>query len=256
MPAAETAKMGRKERERLPHERNGPAMVVYVWQYGLRLAHWGLFVSMIVLGYTGYYIHNPFIPGRTDIPFLMGWFRLVHEYAAVVFTALCLLRFWLFFRGNYWAGWRQIVPLKPSQFREMTEIMMFYAFLRPRSIPRVGHNAAAAASYIAVYGMAFLEIVTGLVLYNWQFHSAVLNPLVGWIPLVVNIQYIRLIHFLMTFAFIAYGIVHVHLCLINAKLEKCGLMDSIFTGYKVIPVEEINKEDREAIERLQEGRTP
>ena len=57
----------------------------------------------------------------------------------------------------------------------------------------------------------FVEIVTGLVMYNWLAHNPVLTPLVGWIPRLVSIQNIRLIHFCLMFVFIAFGVLHVHL---------------------------------------------
>ncbi len=38
---------------------------MYVWQYPLRLVHWGIVISIGVLAVTGYYIHDPYIY-RTD----------------------------------------------------------------------------------------------------------------------------------------------------------------------------------------------
>ena len=35
-----------------------------------------------------------------------------------------------------------------------------------------------------------------------------------------------------------------HLCLLVSRAEKRGLMDSIFIGYKVIPVEELEEDER------------
>jgi Ni/Fe-hydrogenase 1 B-type cytochrome subunit len=254
MQVAKEPNQGKPEIEPELFTQTAPGVVVYVWQYSLRLSHWALLISLVVLGVTGYYLHNPLIPGKSSIPFMMGWVRFVHEGAGMIFIVFCLLRFYLFFGGNHWEGWRQILPLRPSQFKEMLEVMKFYAFLRPTSIPRVGHNAAAAGSYMLVYAMAFAEIVTGLVLYNRLRHGAFLNALVGWIPRFVNIEDLRLIHFFLTFAFAAYGIVHVYLCFLNARLEKNGLMDSIFTGYKVIPIDELNEEDRAAVAASQAGR--
>ncbi len=49
------------------------------------------------------------------------------------------------------------------------------------------------------------------------------------------------------FVFIAFGIFHVHLAMLVSRFEKHGLMDSIFIGYKVIPVEEIEAENEEAV---------
>jgi hypothetical protein len=37
-------------------------------------------------------------------------------------------------------------------------------------------------------------------------------------------------------------------------VEKRGLMDSIFTGYKNIPVDELEEDDREAIEASEDHR--
>ena len=230
-----------------PRMRMGPAIAVYVWQYPLRLVHWGLVLSIAALSFTGYYIHNPFIIGQIKTPFLMGWFRFTHETFGMLFIGFFLLRIYLFFAGDRWVRWRALVPYRKEQFKEMIQVMKFYAFMRPTPVSKVGHNAMAAASYIGIYALVFVEIVTGLVMYNWLRHSAFLTPLVGWIPRMISIQNIRLIHFCLMFVFIAFGILHVHLCLIVSSAEKRGLLDSIFTGYKIIPVDELEEDDHEAI---------
>lgn len=230
-----------------PRMRMGPAIAVYVWQYPLRLVHWGLVLSIGFLSLTGYYIHNPFIVGQTKTPFLMGWFRFVHEGFASAFIAFFLIRMYLFFVGDRWTQWRALVPLRKAQWKEMIEVMKFYAFIRPTPVSKVGHNAMAAMSYIGIYGAVFVEIVTGLVMFNWLAHNPVLTPLVGWIPRLIAIQNIRLIHYFLMYVFIAFGIMHVHLCLLVSSAEKRGLLDSIFTGYKIIPVDELGEDDREAI---------
>ena len=74
-----------------PRMRMGPAIAVYVWQYPLRFVHWGLVISIGVLSFTGYYIHNPFIIGQLQHPFMMGWFRFVHMAFGMFFLALFLL---------------------------------------------------------------------------------------------------------------------------------------------------------------------
>src|SRR6476659_8519427 len=114
----------------------GPAVAVYVWQYPLRLFHWGLVISIGVLSFTGYYIHDPFIVGQVNHPFLMGWFRFVHETFAMIFIALFALRIYLFFQGNRWENWRQYVPLRAERFKEMWEVTKFYAFIRPTPISK------------------------------------------------------------------------------------------------------------------------
>jgi Ni/Fe-hydrogenase 1 B-type cytochrome subunit len=177
----------------------------------------------------------------------MGEFRFAHECFAMAFISFLVIRAYLFVFGDRWVRWRRMVPLQKKQFTEMWEMIKFYLLIRPTPISKVGHNAVAAASYLGIYTLMAVEAITGLVMYNWLAHSPILTPLVGWIPRLVSIQNIRLIHFCLMFVFIAFGIIHVHMCLIVSSVEKRGLMDSIFTGYKNIPVDELEEDDREAL---------
>ena len=232
---------------RHPLERVGETVSVYVWQYPLRLVHWGLVIAIGALAFTGYYIQNPFITGQVNRPFLMGWFRFFHEAFAMVFIALFLLRLYLFFRGNRWERWRSYVPLTRGQFLEMREMLKFYLFIRPKPVSKIGHNALAALSYLTIYCLIAVEIVTGLVMYQWLSHGPILGFFVGWIPRLISLPNIRLIHFFLMFVFIAFGILHVHLSMLVSREEKRGLMDSIFIGYKVIPARELEEEERRQI---------
>ena len=228
--------------ERIYPDAFGPVVPVYVWQYPLRLVHWGLVISIGVLSVTGYYIHDPFIVGQSHRPFLMAWFRFVHEAFGMLFLAFFLLRVYLFFGGNKWEGWRQFLPLSKDRFREMWEVTRFYAFIRPTPVSKIGHNQMAAFSYLGLYSLILVEILTGLVLYQRLLHNAVLLAMVGWIPRLIGVQYLRLIHFFLMYVFIAFGIFHVHLCMLVSRAEKRGLMDSMFIGYKIIPVDEVEEE--------------
>jgi len=231
---------------RHPERSIGPVIGLYVWQYPLRLFHWGLVISIGVLSFTGYYIHDPFIVGQVQHPFLMGSFRFVHEAFGMILISLFLLRMYLFFQGNYWERWRRYVPLHASQWKEMVQVARFYLFINPKAVSKIGHNALAAFSYLVLYGLVLAEILTGLVMFNWLRQSSALGFLVGWIPSLVNIQNLRLIHFFLMFVFISFGIFHVHLGMLISREEKRGLMDSIFIGYKVIPEKEVEEEEKRA----------
>jgi Ni/Fe-hydrogenase 1 B-type cytochrome subunit len=232
--------------QRHPLEPLGKGVGLYVWTYPLRLVHWGIVISIGVLSFTGYYIHDPFIVGQVQRPFLMGQFRFVHELFGMIFTALFLLRMYLFFAGNRWMRWPAYVPLKKEQWAEMVNVAKFYMFINPKPVSKIGHNAMAAASYIGLYALVFVEIVTGLVMFNWLRHSAFLGVLVGWVPSLISIQNLRLIHFFLMFVFISFGIFHVHLAMLISREEKRGLMDSIFIGYKNIPDYEIREEEKKS----------
>lgn len=231
-----------------PERVIGPTAALYVWQYPMRLFHWGTVISIGVLSFTGYYIHNPFIIGQAQAPFLMGQFRFVHEIFGFILSALVLMRLYLFFAGNRWVRWQQYIPHSKETFVEMINVAKFYMFLRKTPVSKIGHNAMAASSYIALIGMLLVEMVTGLVFFNQLRHSAILTPLVGWLPHLVSLPTMRLIHFFLMYVFIAFGIFHVHLCMLISREEKRGLMDSIFIGYKVIPEDEIAEEEQKALE--------
>jgi Ni/Fe-hydrogenase 1 B-type cytochrome subunit len=230
-----------------PERVIGPTAALYVWQYPMRLFHWGMVISLAVLSFTGYYIHNPFIVGQVN-PFLMGEFRFVHEVFGMILIALFILRVYLYFTGNRWVRWRQYVPLTKAQFQEMVNVAKFYMFINPEPVSKIGHNAMAACSYIGLMFLLFVEIVTGLVFFNVLRHSPILTFFVGWIPHFISLPTMRLIHFLLMYVFIAFGVFHVHLCMLISREEKRGLMDSIFIGYKVIPEDEIQVEELKEIE--------
>jgi Ni/Fe-hydrogenase 1 B-type cytochrome subunit len=235
----------------LTHQRE--TVGVYVWQYPLRLFHWGMVISIVALSFTGYYIHDPFIIGQVKYPFLMGWFRFVHETFGMILIALFLLRMALFFQGNSWVGWRRYVPLRIAQWKEMVNVAKFYLFINPRPVARIGHNAMAAFAYVGIYGLMALELITGLVLYTNLGHNGFLRAIVGWIPALINVQNLRLIHFFLMFVFLAFAVFHIHLSMLISKEEKRGLMDSIFIGWKVVPVDELHEEQEETLEILRKA---
>ena len=98
-----------------------------------------------------------------------------------------------------------------------------------------------------IYTMVLVEIITGLVMFNWLRHSPILTPLVGWIPRLMNIQNIRLIHFGLMFVFIAFGIFHVHLCLIVSAPRNAACSTAFSPATRIIPVDELEEDDRKAI---------
>ena len=217
----------------------------------LRLVHWGMVISIGVLSFTGYYIHNPFIIGQLKYPFLMGWFRFVHEAFGMVFMALFLMRIYLFFAGNRWVRWRVMVPLKASQWKEMFEVMKFYVFMRPDACleDRPQRHGGVFLYRHLCDGAGGDRHRTGDV----QLAAAyrVVGPIGGLDSPLDEHPEPPADPFRLMYVFIAFGIFHVHLCLLVSAAEKRGLMDSIFIGYKIIPVEELDEDDRTAIEATQ-----
>lgn len=209
--------------------------VVYVWEWPVRIAHWLIFLSIIVLSFTGYYMYDPFIISRGSGAFLMGTMRFIHEVTAFVFIAAFLLRLYWFFRGNKWARWKQFVLVGKERRKDLKEWLSYYLFLRRGTIPQVGHNPLAGLAYAVIYLLVLVEILTGLALYNHILGSKVLGFFIGWLPALVSIRYLREIHFLILFAFWAFLIHHVYSAvLVGIEERTSGIVGSIFSGYKYV----------------------
>lgn len=219
----------------------GDSVRVFVWELPVRVSHWFIFLSVVVLSLTGYYMHNPFITVRSRTAYLMGTMRFIHLVAAAVFVSAFLLRIYWFFVGNQWARWRAFLPIHREQWRGMGRMVSYYTFLRKDMAHHVGHNALAAATYTVMFFFMLCEILTGLALYSYTVSNSVLTFFIGWLPRLIDISYLRLAHFCIMFAFFIFVIHHVYSAVLVSWEERNGLVESIFTGYKFMPEQELRE---------------
>lgn len=210
-------------------------MRVYVWELPVRISHWILVVTIISLSVTGYYMHSPYVTTAGRTSYVMGTMRFVHLLSAFLFTGACLLRMVWFFFGNRWARLDQYVPTTKERGRGFIEVVKYYAFMAWSPISYVGHNPVAGLTYLVVYGLVIVEILTGFALYSQILGSRYLNLAIGWLPRLIDIQWLREIHFLVMFAFWMFFIHHLYTAILVSVEEKSGLMESIFSGYKFVP---------------------
>jgi Ni/Fe-hydrogenase 1 B-type cytochrome subunit len=173
----------------------------------------------------------------------MATMRFIHVVAGFVFISAFLLRLYWFFKGNSWSNWRAFVPIHRRQWRGMGGMVAYYTFLRKDPVHKVGHNALAAVTYLFMFTLMLIEIITGLTLYTQVRGKWVLGWLFGWVPGVIDIQHIRLLHFCIMFAFFAFVIHHVYSAVLVSWEERNGLIESIFTGYKFVPKAELQEEE-------------
>ncbi len=211
---------------------------IYVWELPVRLTHWIIALSIVVLSVTGYYIGHPFIsvPGPARDHFVMGTVRAVHLYTAGVFTAAVLLRVYWFFAGNMYARWSDFIPVSRRRLRSLWSAIAFYSFLHREPEEYPGHNAAAAGSYAMIFAVYALLIVTGLVMHAPD--ASVGSPLrvfYGLAPWLGGLPMARLIHHVLMWVVLIFVVVHLHFVLLSALIERMGTFDSIFTGYKFLP---------------------
>jgi len=216
---------------------------VYVWELPVRLVHWTIFFSIVILSVTGYYLHNPFIVVGSHGGRLLLVMRFIHEVTAFVFTMAFLVRVYWFFMGNRYAHWRAFVPLTRAQWVNGLQMLKYYLFLRWRAPSRVGHNSLAALAYLGIYLLMLVQILTGLGLYSRVVGTGIWHALFSWIPNWINVQYLRETHYLIMFMFFGFTIHHVYSALLVSAEEKNGLMGSIFNGYKFVSVRLLRQEE-------------
>jgi len=209
----------------------------------VRVSHWLIFLSVVVLSVTGYYMHNPFIVVRSRTAYVMGTMRFIHLVTASVFISAFLLRIYWFFVGNEWSNWRAFVPIHREQWRGMGGMVAYYTFFRKNIAHYVGHNALAAVTYLTMFLLMFIEILTGLALYSFTVSNRILTFFIGWLPRLIDISYLRLIHFCIMFAFFIFVIHHVYSAVLVSWEERNGLIESIFTGYKFVPEAELQESE-------------
>jgi Ni/Fe-hydrogenase 1 B-type cytochrome subunit len=222
---------------------------VYIWQWPIRIAHWAIVLCLIVLTLTGFYMNSPFLVATSSRAWVMGTARYIHELFGFILIATLILRFYWFFAGNQWAQWRGWIPLRRDQWRNMRSMIRYYTFRRHDLEPEVGHNALAGATYTVLMLLLAWECLTGLVLYNAVRGTTLLTLFVGWIPRVIDIQYLRASHYLIMFLFMAFVIHHVYSAMVVSRKLRNGLMESIFTGRKFLPRHLVEEATANAIER-------
>jgi len=214
----------------------------YVWELPVRIAHWLIFFAFATLSLTGLFIHRPFLAAAGQAPFLMATVRFIHVVAGFVLIGALALRVYWFFKGNFWSRWSSYVPIHREQWRGMGSMVEFYSFLRFEPGHRVGHNPLAALTYVVIYLLMLVEILTGLSLYSRVVGNPILTQFIGWLPQLVDPQYLREIHYFLMFVFFAFVLFHVYLSVLISIEEENGLLDSIFSGWKFVPAGELRHE--------------
>jgi len=218
---------------------------VLVWDGVVRLTHWTIAVSFLVLALTGVYIGDPYLivssSGSGSGGFTMATARAIHYYGAIAFTLAVLSRGIWFFRGPFFARWHQFVPTSKERVVQAFKVLQFYLFLRRTPPIAVGHNPLAGMAYVVVFGLYLVMILTGLGLYAHSAHidswAAGLAPLVD---LFGGLRDSRYYHHLEMWLLTGFIIHHVTSAFIISTSERTGCIDSIFSGYKWLHKDEID----------------
>ena len=210
---------------------------VYVWELPVRVTHWVTFLSIVVLAATGFYIGHPFISvsGLARDHFVMGTMRVIHLYAAIVFTLSVFVRVYWMFAGNRYSRWSELIPGTRERLQSAWETIRFYGFVHRDPASYLGHSGLAGATYAVIFLIYFMMIVTGLALYN--VYAPVDSPFQLFrflIPIFGGLQIVRLVHHIGMWLLLIFMVHHVYSVTLFSLTQRNGIVDSIFAGYKRI----------------------
>ncbi len=211
---------------------------IYVWEIPVRITHWLIVISIVVLAATGLYIHSPYLAPSNPVEASsrMADVRFWHEIFAIVFSLSVAVRFYWGFVGNSFSSWRQIIPHRREQFYFMKEMARYYLGLRKHPVPYTGHNHLAGLAYTIVSVGLFAQVLSGLLLFGWIMPTGPFHVLFGWGNAFPwgGIQGVRFLHNVMTFLFLAFMVHHVYSAVLIDIEERNGVLSSMFSGYKNI----------------------
>lgn len=215
---------------------------VYVWQLPVRLTHWAIAISIIFLAITGLYIAHPlnFLPFSDTGLFLMGWVRTIHYVFATIFGIAVLARVVWMFQGNKYARWDKFIPVATRRRKGLIPTVRFYLFTLQKPPGFIGHNPLAGLTYTGVFLIYFLMLGTGFALYSHSAHVESPFRMLGFLgPLFGGLQTSRWLHHIGMWLLLGFAAHHVYSAILTSTLEANGTMESMFSGLKFVPPEDL-----------------
>ena len=177
-----------------------------------RIMHWLHLVSIIVLVFTGFYIHGPFFAGA------MGVMRNLHFIFMFVLILNAVVRvYWAFFgAGSAETGGR--VKRRDAAFfgpqREnrgtIVGTLKYYTFLQPTAPDVVKYNGLQKGTYVFWLLLIVLQAITGFAL--WTPTMAFFQPLTYALG---GLNYMRGYHYLIMWLFIITTLIHIYLAVMH-----------------------------------------
>ncbi len=201
-----------------------------VWGVLLRLFHWSLVLSIVVLVVTGFYVNSPWTNTTLEgsVSFPMATMRYLHFVAGYLFTAAVLVRIFLYLFGNRQERIWDILPLTPRNIKSLLTTLGYYSYISEKHDDRLGHNVLAGMVYIVTMIAALFQLVAGFyMLYPESgFWQGLGNALFG------SQQEGRFVHHLLMWYFILFAFAHIYMVLWNDLKNPEGLVSSMFNGKK------------------------
>ncbi len=212
-----------------------PPKPIQEWNWAFIADHWVRVAAMVILIFTGFYIHTPFISGGPDSS-IMANMRFFHFVAAYAFIIGLVIRVYLAFYSKFDPDWKDFGIF--SNLINVPDIAMWYLFMKKEHKKYRKYNPLQAYAYLGVAFLIVLAAVTGFAIYHGKIFLFINSQAAfGWVNhLLGGESYTRVAHILIMWCFIVFMIIHVYLSWMNSAVKKDESFTSIFTGYK-LPVD-------------------
>jgi len=174
------------------------------------IQHWVNLISMVVLAFSGFYIHYPFFAGS------MGVARQLHFIAMFVLIVNLTLRIVLalVIKTTQTPDGRDVdldiknwLPQKANR-HQFLETIKYYLFLRKEAVIQGKYNPMQKMAYVAIVPLVYIQAYTGFALYgptmNAPFFTAGVDAVGGLMAM-------RIIHYFIMWVFIIFTMIHVYL---------------------------------------------
>jgi Ni/Fe-hydrogenase 1 B-type cytochrome subunit len=201
----------------------------------MRINHWAMALSIVVLIVTGFYIAEPFTisTGETVDKFLMGDVRFYHLLFGVFLVFIFIWRIYLAFFSRFHADWKDFFAW--TDIKNTIKQVKFYLLIS-KEPPAHTHlyGPLQSVAYGGLLFMLFLIVLTGLILMGTGYHAgltafvyALLKPFENMMG---GLAGVRWIHHILTWLFILFIIVHVYMAFWYDAIFKEGTISSMISG--------------------------
>ena len=174
------------------------------------ITHWINLICMIMLAFSGFYIHFPFFDG------FMGVARGMHFVAMFVIVINLTFRIIAAFsvKTAVDLGSREVdtdiknwLPQEKNK-HQFFETVKYYLFFRKEGVISAKYGSLQKIAYLATIPLTYLMAYTGFCLYgptaDWGFFA-------GGTALVQGPMNMRIIHYFMMWVFIVFTMIHAYL---------------------------------------------
>ena len=209
--------------------------VYYLFSPFLRIFHWIMVLSIVVLFVTGILITKPVAVQALEPTFTsmsMDWVRNIHFIFAFLFCASFILRIYGFVVNK---GDRLFPRVWEGHFySETIDVALLYMLLKPSHAPFL-RNPLARSSYAGLYAMVLVEILTGFAMYYMTEPSNIGGTLFGWVNVLLGGEMVtHWVHHIVAWLIIVFAIGHVYMVLRADLMEAEGEASSMFSGVKFL----------------------